>query len=177
MSSSLLKSVIINVHIGGCEFVGRGFCVYLCFHFSVAFTFCLLAPAWGKTHATDGQTRTITKITNDFEIVAISNVENNRYIWKLTFSLSQFPEWRTVYSYPVEVQLVFLQQSTYRGNEAAIKPAKKLVAYTVCSGSFILCLVSVIRAKRTAIKLEPIYSKRENLTSLKRSLHFPRALR
>ena len=62
----------------GCEFVGRVFCVYLCFHFPVAFTFCSLAPARGKTHATDGHRKTITEITNDFEIVEIRNVEINR---------------------------------------------------------------------------------------------------
>ena len=39
---------------------------------------------------------------------------------------------------------MFLQQGKYRGNEAAIKLEKKLVGYTVCSGSFILCLASVI---------------------------------
>ena len=61
----------------GCEFVGRGICVYLGFHFPVAFTFCPLAQARGKTHATEGQRKTITEITNDFEIIEISNVENN----------------------------------------------------------------------------------------------------
>ena len=58
--------------------MGRGFCVYLCFHFPVAFPFCLLASARGKTHLGDGQRKTITEITNDLEIVEISNVEINR---------------------------------------------------------------------------------------------------
>ena len=64
----------------GCEFVGRGFVCICVFISQLRLHFASRRRREGKTHATDAQTKTITKITKDFEVVEISNVEINRLV-------------------------------------------------------------------------------------------------